>query len=149
MPRKEIVGYQLPGFSVVVERDPLRFFARTIGDLRPVCHEPAAAHAAGYPDLLVPPTYLFSLEMRRPDAYRALALLGANLRSALHAGETFTYHRQCFAGDRLDFDLKITDYTEKREGKLGLLQRTATVTRLGKPVAELTNVLAVKWDGAA
>ncbi|MFE4956054.1 MaoC family dehydratase N-terminal domain-containing protein [Streptomyces sp. NPDC056653] len=149
MLRKSIVGQHLPGFSVVVERDPLRFFARSIGDLRPVCHDVAAARAAGHPDLVVPPTYLFSLEMRRPEPYRALDLLSAELRCALHAGETFTYHRQCFAGDRLDFDLSITDYTEKRGGRLGLLQRKATVTRLGETVAELTNVLAIQWDGAA
>lgn len=149
MTRQSIVGRKLTGFSVDIERDPLRFFARTIGDLRPECHDVAAARAAGLPDLLVPPTYLFSLELRRPEPYRALDLLGADLSAALHAGETFTYHRQCFAGDRLDFELAVTGYTEKREGTLGLLERTATVTRHGEPVAELTNVLAIQWDRAA
>ncbi|MGW1950954.1 FAS1-like dehydratase domain-containing protein [Streptomyces sp. NPDC001940] len=149
MPAQSIVGQQLPGFTAVIERGPLRFFARTIGDLRPECHEIAAARAAGYPDLLVPPTYLFSLEMGRPDPYYALGVLGASLSAALHAGETFTYYRPCFAGDRLDFELGITGYTEKREGRLGLLERTASVTREGEPVAELVNVLAIRWDGAA
>ncbi|MGW1876897.1 MaoC family dehydratase N-terminal domain-containing protein [Streptomyces sp. NPDC001975] len=149
MSRQSIVGERLPGFDVTVERGPLRFFARTIGDLRPVCHDVAAARAAGYPDLLVPPTYLFSLEMGRPDPYHALGLLGAGLPAALHAGETFTYHRPCFAGDRLDFELGITGYSEKREGRLGLLERTASVTRDGEPVAELVNVLAIRWDAAA
>ncbi|MFD8817645.1 MaoC family dehydratase N-terminal domain-containing protein [Streptomyces sp. NPDC059627] len=149
MPRQSIVGTKLTGFSVDVERGPLRFFALVIGDLRPECHDLVAARAAGHPDLLVPPTYLFGLELRRPEPYRALDLLGADLSAALHAGETFTYHRQCFAGDRLDFDLAITGYTEKRDGRLGLLERTATVARHGEPVAELTNVLAIQWDRVA
>ena len=144
-----VVGQALPGFSVDVERDPLRLFARTIGDLRPECHALDAARAAGYPDLLMPPTYLFTLELRRPDPYRALELLGTRLSAALHGGETFRYQQLCFAGDRLDFDLEITGYTEKRGGALGLLERTTSVRRGSELVAELVNVLAIRWDADA
>jgi acyl dehydratase len=146
--REAIVGTRLPGFVVEVERDPLRSFAATIGDQRPECHDVTAARAHGYPDLLVPPTYLFSLELRRPDPYRVLDLLGTSLPCVLHAGESFTYHQLCFAGDRLDFDLEITDYTEKRGGALGLLERTTRVRRGDEAVAELTNVLAIHWAAA-
>jgi acyl dehydratase len=149
MSKPSIVGLALPGFSVDIERDPLRFFARTLGDLRPECHDVTAARAAGHPDLLVPPTYLFSLELRRPQPYAALAALGTTLSAALHAGETFTYHRLAHAGDRLEFELRITGYTEKRGGALGFLERTATVCRGGEPIAELVNVLAIRWAGAA
>jgi len=144
--RETVVGQVLPGFAVDVERDPLRLFARTIGDLRPECHDLDAARAAGYPDLLMPPTYLFSLELRRPEPYRALELLGTRLSAALHAGESFRYRQLCFAGDRLDFDLRITGYTEKRGGALGLLERTTSVRRGSELVAELVNVLAIRWD---
>ncbi len=148
MTRTAIVGTRLPGFTVDVERDPLRSFAATIGDRRPECHDVTAARAAGCPDLLMPPTYLFSLELRRPDPYRALELLGTGLPNALHAGESFTYHQLCFAGERLDFELEITDYTEKRGGELGLLERTTRVRRGDEAVAELTNVLAIRWVAA-
>jgi len=147
--REQIVGRALPGFAVGVERDPLRFFAHTIGDLRPECHDVQLARAAGYPDLLVPPTYLFALELRRPEPYRALELLGARLADALHAGQSFSYRKLCFAGDRLDFELRITGYTEKRGGALGLLERTTAVRRGPELVAELVNVLAIRWDAAA
>ena len=146
MSREMVVGQALPGFAVDVERDSLRLFARAIGDLRPECHDVDAARAAGYPDLLMPPTYLFSLELRRPDPYRALELLGTRLSAALHAGESFRYRQLCFAGDRLDFDLQITGYTDKRGGALGLLERTASVRRGSELVAELVNVLAIRWD---
>jgi hypothetical protein len=141
-----IVGRALPGFAVDVERDPLRLFAPTIGDLRPECHDVEVARAAGYPDLLVPPTYLFTLEMRRPEPYRALELLGARLSVALHAGQSFSYRQLCFAGDRLDFELRITGYTEKRGGALGLLERTTAVRRGPELVAGLVNVLAIRWE---
>jgi acyl dehydratase len=144
--RETIVGQALPGFVVDVERYPVRLFARTIGDLRAECHDVEAARAAGYPDLMVPPTYLFTLELGRPEPYRALELLGSRLSAALHAGQSFRYQRLCFAGDRLDFELRITDYTEKRGGALGLLERTTTVRRGPEPVAELVNVLAIRWE---
>jgi hypothetical protein len=141
-----VVGRALPGFAVEVERDPLRLFARTIGDLRPACHNVDAARAAGYPDLLIPPTYLFTLELRRPEPYRALELLGTHLSAAMHAGQSFRYRQLCFAGDRLDFDLEITGYTEKQGGALGLLERTTSVRRGSELVAELVNVLAIRWE---
>jgi hypothetical protein len=143
--REMVVGKALPGFAVDVERDPLRLFARTVGDQRSECHDVAAAQAAGYPDLLMPPTYLFTLELRRPEPYLALELLGARLSAALHAGQSFRYRTLCFAGERLDFDLKITGYTEKRGGSLGLLERTTSVRRGSELVGELVNVLAIRW----
>jgi acyl dehydratase len=140
---------RLTGFSLIVERDPLRSFARAIGDDRAVCLDVEAARAAGYPDLLAPPTYLFSLELHRPRRYAALEQLGASLSAALHANQSISYDRLCFAGDHLDFELQITGYSEKRGGALGFLERTTHVVRQGQPVATLTNVLAVRWDRAA
>lgn len=149
MPPLSVVGRELTGFSVSVERDGLRAFADAIGETRPHYRDAAAARAAGYPDVLVPPTYLFSLELRRPDRYATLDELGAPLSSARHAGESISYERLCFAGDTLDFRLRITDYTEKRQGALGLLERTTDVSRDGDLVATLVNVLAIRWDQSA
>ena len=60
MSREMIVGRALPGFAVDVERDPLRLFARTIGDRRPECHDVEAARAAG--------TAIFSTDQSVLDA---------------------------------------------------------------------------------
>jgi acyl dehydratase len=147
--RETIVGQELPGFAVDVARYPVRLFARTVGDLRAECHDVDAARAAGYPDLMIPPTYLFTLELRRPDPYRALDLLGSPLSAALHAGQSFAFQQLCFAGDRLDFELRITGYTEKQGGALGLLERTTAVRRGSEPVAELVNVLAIRWEAGS
>jgi len=144
-----VVGRELTGFSVRVLREELYRFARAIGETRPHYCDAAAAQAGGYPDVLVPPTYLFSLELRRPNRYATLDELGAPLSSALHAGESISYERLCFAGDALDFRLRITDYTEKRQGSLGLLERTTDVSRDGQVVATLVNVLAIRWDRVA
>jgi acyl dehydratase len=147
--REMIVGRALPGFAVDIERDQVCLFARTIGDLRPECHDVEAARSAGYPDVLAPPTYVFSLELRRPQPYAALELLETSLSAALHAGQSFTYRQLCFAGDRLDFDLRITGYAEKRGGALGLLERTTCVRRGNDVVAELVNVLAIRWESVS
>jgi acyl dehydratase len=144
-----VVGRELAGFSVQVRREELYRFARAIGETRPQYCDAAAAQAIGYPDVLVPPTYLFSLELRRPDRYATLDELGAPLSSARHAGESISSERLCFAGDTLDFRLRITDYIEKRQGSLGLLERTTEVSRDGQLMATLVNVLAIRWDRAA
>src|SRR5262249_43014580 len=97
--REAIIGRELSVFEVAVGRDPLRWFAQVLGFADPVYHDVDAARAAGYPDLLVPPTYLFSLELRRPDPYGVVRELGFKESQLLHGGQEFGYHAPAFAGD--------------------------------------------------
>jgi len=45
----------------VVGREKIRDFATAIGDFNPLYHDEAAAKAAGYDDIIAPPTFLTTL----------------------------------------------------------------------------------------
>ncbi|MEV0084777.1 MaoC family dehydratase N-terminal domain-containing protein [Saccharopolyspora sp. NPDC050642] len=139
-----LVGRVLPAFSTAAERGQLALFAQVIGEDDPVYLEVGAARAAGFPDLPIPPTFLFSLELRRPDPRGALRELGVDLRQVLHGEQVFDYHRPAFAGEVLDFEPRISDYYEKKGGALRFLVRRTEVSRAGEPIAALTNTLVVR-----
>jgi hypothetical protein len=140
-----LAGTRLPGFSATIERDRLIAFCAAIGETRSAYVDVAAARADGHPDVLVPPTYLFTLEFERPQPYLGLERLGAPLSAVLHAEQAFDYAQSCRVGDRLDFEPVIADYRESTGGRIAFLRRHTTVLRAGSVVARLTNVLAVRW----
>jgi N-terminal half of MaoC dehydratase len=139
---------RLPGFTVDVDRQHVLRFLDAIGERRPECGDVDVDGAAAQPDLPVPPTYLFTLELARPRPYLALERIGAPLSAALHAQQEFEYFAPVYAGDRLDFAPVVGGYVEKRGGRLGFLERRTTVRRGGEVVARLINVLAIRWEVA-
>lgn len=137
----QLIGQKVQPFSATAERGQLAFFARTIGLDDPVYSDIEAARAAGHRDLPLPPTFLFSLEMLRPEPHGALAELGIDMRSVLHGEQSFDYHATAYAGDVLNFAGEFIDYYEKKNGTLRFLLRRTDVTRAGEPIATLTNTL--------
>jgi hypothetical protein len=142
--RHALIATVLQPFSVVVERSQLQFFASAIGEEDAAYVDVDAARSAGHPDLVVPPTFFFSLELKRPDPHAALRAAGADLSQILHGEQSFEYHLLAHAGDELHFLPRITDYQEKKGGALAFLTRTTSVTRQGEPVADLVNVAAIR-----
>jgi acyl dehydratase len=146
---RSIIGSRTPGHSVDVERGRLRFFAKATGQTDPVYTDVEAAEAAGHRDLPVPPTFLFCLNMEEPHALRLLESLGVDLRTILHGSQTFVYHAQAYAGDRLTFSTHISDVYEKKGGALEFIVRTTEVTRDGELVAEVSGAVVVRNRKAA
>jgi acyl dehydratase len=142
---KRFIGHVMPAFSADVEKGRLRFFATATGQTDPVYADEAAAQAAGYPSLPVPPTFLFCLEMEAPDPAAIRNLLGMDYRTLLHGEQGFTYHRMAFAGDRLTFEQRIDDIYDKKGGALEFVVRKTRVTnQRGEDVAELRAVTVIR-----
>lgn len=139
-----IIGTRSPGHSVQVERGRLRFFAAATGQNAAVYTDVEAAKAAGHRDLPVPPTFLFCLDMEKPDPFSFLEELGIDVRTILHGGQKFAYHAQAYAGDTLTFSTVVDDVYAKKGGALEFLVRTAEVTREGELIAELTSTTVVR-----
>ncbi len=138
------IGSRTPAFTVTVERGRLRFFAKAIGERDAVYTDLAAAEQAGHRDLPVPPTFLFCLEMDRPDPMSFLTDAGVDPARVLHGSQRFTYHAMAYAGDRLTFESHITDDYEKKGGLLRFLVRETRVTRDNDPIATLNTVAIVR-----
>jgi acyl dehydratase len=138
---KKHIGRQLPTFLVTAEAGQLRFFAKATGETSPIYFDEQAARDAGHPNLPLPPTFLFSLELQIPsNAWRdELGIVTARI---LHGEESFRYHRMAYAGDTLRFDVRIADIYDKKGGALEFVVRETRVTNQhGEHVADLRSVL--------
>jgi hypothetical protein len=139
------IGHQLPPFQVEVEKGRLRFFAKATGQADPVYTDEAAAHDAGHPDLPVPLTFLFCLEMEAPNPAAIRELLGMDYRSLLHGAQGFSYHAMAYAGDTLTFRQRIEDIYDKKNGALEFVVRKTHVSnQRDELVAELRCVTVVR-----
>ncbi len=142
---RKFIGYTSPRCTLEVEKGRLRQFAHAIGEQDPVYTDEAAARAAGYPSLPIPPTFLFCLEMDRPNPYGWFDEVGIPLPKVLHGEQAFTYHRMAFAGDALTFDSRITDIYDKKGGLLEFIVQDNRITnQRGELVAEFKRTIVVR-----
>jgi acyl dehydratase len=144
------IGTQLPATTLTVDAGRLRFFAKSIGETNPLYTDVAVAKAAGYADLPVPPTFLFSIELENPDQFRWVVDQGIDPRFVLHGEQSFTYHSIAHAGDTLTATPRIVDVYSKKGGALEFIVKNTTVTRAdGSAVADLETVIVVRNPGPA
>lgn len=135
---------ELEPLTFEVERGRLRAFARSIGETDRVYTDVDAARAAGHPDLLVPPTFFFSMSLERDAPFGYLDALGVDMRHVLHGEQTFVYHRLAHAREVLVLHDRIVDVHDKRGGAMQLVVKETDVHRDSQLVATATSVLVVR-----
>ncbi|MEU8705334.1 MaoC family dehydratase N-terminal domain-containing protein [Streptomyces sp. NPDC048565] len=84
-----------------VGREKIREFAEAVGDANPAYTDPEAAKALGYPDVIAPPTFVFSIAYRAAGQVVADPQLGLDFSRVVHGDQKFAYERPVRAGDRL------------------------------------------------
>ncbi|MFB6600601.1 FAS1-like dehydratase domain-containing protein [Streptomyces diastaticus] len=84
-----------------VGREKIREFARAVGDTSPVYTDTEAAKALGYPDVIAPPTFVFSLTFQAAGQVIEDPQLGLDYSRVVHGDQKFAYARPLRAGDRL------------------------------------------------
>ncbi|MCP3805298.1 MaoC family dehydratase N-terminal domain-containing protein [Allokutzneria sp. A3M-2-11 16] len=135
-------GLRLAPFTTRVGRDRVRRFALAVGEQRPSHVDVAAARAAGYPDLPLPPTMLFGIEVEhRGD--EVLEAMGYDPNRALHTEQRFTYHADVFAEEELVFSSVITDVYNRKAVSMDFVVQDTSVARDGVVVVEFRHVLAI------
>jgi acyl dehydratase len=144
-----LIGSEQPPLTVHVERGRLRLFAKAIGEDDPVYTDVEAARAAGHPDLLVPPTFFYSLELERPDPFALLKALGVDLRRVLHGEQAFTYLAPAYAGDTLTCSSRIADVYERKGGALEFIVRETDVSRDHESIVRMSSTTIVRNPDSA
>jgi acyl dehydratase len=88
-----------PSAPYEVSRVKIAEFATAIGDTSPLCCDRAAAQAAGYPDVIAPPT--FAIVVTSADTAKLMADpgLGVNYAMIVHGEQSFAHSRPLRAGD--------------------------------------------------
>ena len=142
---KKFIGYEVPPTLWDVEKGRIRFFAEVIGVTDPIHLDAAAAKAAGYRNVVAPPTFIFGAESDSGVLMKLLDTLKIDLRKVLHGEQRFDYHAPVCAGDTLRFPTRVTDIFDKKGGALEFVVNDTKVTnQVGEHVADLHSVIVVR-----
>ena len=130
-----------------VGREKIREFARAIKGDSPLHHDVDAAKAAGYPDVIAPPTFAVILSMAAQDQIVEDDQLGVDYSRVVHGQQDFVHHRPIRAGDRL-LTVAHVDDIKTRAGNDFLTVRAEITTTDGEQVCTATSMLVVRGPEA-
>ena len=88
-----------PSEPYEVSRVKIAEFATAIGEPSSLCRDRAAAQAAGYPDVIAPPTFAIVITSGANARLIADPDLGVNYAMVVHGEQSFTHSRPLHAGD--------------------------------------------------
>jgi acyl dehydratase len=138
------VGRRLPPTpAYLVGREKIREFATAIGAGDPAYHDPDAARALGYPDVVAPPTFPVVPAGAASRQLRDDPELGLEYSRVVHGDQRFVYTRPVVAGDELVCEVTVAEITE-RAGHEFLTTRVDVSTVAGEPVVTVWNKLVVR-----
>ncbi|MBK0417913.1 MaoC family dehydratase N-terminal domain-containing protein [Leucobacter sp. CSA1] len=96
-----------PTAPYLVGREKVREFARAVLSEAPVHHDPEAARAAGFSDVVAPPTFAVVVQESTLQQLLADADAGVDFSRVVHGDQRFSYTRPIVAGDELTATLTI------------------------------------------
>jgi acyl dehydratase len=136
-----------PTEPYLVGREKIREFSRAVFATNPINYEPDAARAAGYADVVGPPTFPVVIQeltlaqlLAEPDA-------GIDFSRVVHGEQRFAYTRPVVAGDLLTATLTVTSI-KSLGGNAMITAATDIVDAAGAHVVTSTSMLVVRGDDA-
>jgi len=147
---KKLIGHEFKAFDATAEAGKVRLFCKAIGEENPIYSDEAAAKAAGYKAVPVPPTFLQALTNDDPVKGGLLRLLGVDIGLILHGEQHYDYYAPVFVGDTITCQQKVTDIYDKKGGALWfVVSETSMKNKAGKLVAKATGITVVRNPDAA
>lgn len=136
-----------PVSPYLVGREKVREFARAVFATSPLNYDPVAASAAGYADVVAPPTFAVVLQeatlaqlLAEPDA-------GIDFSRVVHGEQRFSYTRPIVAGDELTATLSVTS-VKTLGGNAMVTAESVIVDPQGEHVVTAISTLVVRGDDA-
>jgi len=129
----------------LVGREKIREFAAAIGATDAEYHDPEAARAAGYADVVAPPTFPVVVTMAASRQIVADPALGLDYSRVVHGDQRFAYARPVVAGDSL-VCVNTVDEIISRGGHDFLTTRTEVTTEAGEPVVTVWSKLVQRGE---
>ena len=134
-----------PTAPYLVGREKIREFSRAVLSTSPVNFDVDAAKAAGYSDLVAPPTFPVVIQestlaqlLAEPDA-------GIDFTRVVHGDQRFSYTRPIVAGDELTARLTVASI--KSLGGHSMVTAESTITDAsGAHVVTAISTLVVRGD---
>jgi len=128
-----------------VGRERIREFATAVGERSPLCHDVEAARAAGYPDLVAPPSFPVVFTMPRIELFLRDPGFGWRFEGTVHGDQKIEFQRPIHAGDELVTVVRV-DGLRTRAGTHMLTLHCAVSTIGGEPVCATEALLLSQED---
>jgi len=135
-----------PSEPYVVGREKIREFARAIGATDAEYHDPAAARAIGYEDVVAPPTFPIVFTMASSRQIIDDPELGIDYSRVVHGDQRFAYTRPVVAGDAL-VCVNTVEEIISRGGHDFVTTRSDVTTESGEPVVSVWSKLVQRGEG--
>lgn len=142
----DLVGRAFPPVApYLVGREKVREFARAVFATSPLSHDPAAALAAGHPDVVAPPTFPVVIQEATLQQLLAEPDAGIDFTRVVHGDQRFSYTRPVVAGDELTATLSVTS-VKTLGGNAMVTAESAMVDSSGEHVVTAISTLVVRSD---
>lgn len=142
----EILGRVYPATeSYTVGREKVREFARAVKANSPLHFSVEAAQAAGYSDLVAPPTFAIILAQKADAQLISDPEARIDFSRVVHADQRFTLHRPIVAGDELLTEVHVDGLRVMGAGAM-LTTREEIVSVSGEKVATCISSLLVRGE---
>ncbi len=142
----ELVGRHFPPTApYLVGREKVREFSRAVLATHPINLDPSAAQAAGYSDVVAPPTFAVVIQEGTLAQLLNEPGSGIELTRIVHGSQQFSYTRPIVAGDELIAQLAVESV--KTLAGNALVTAVSTITdAAGEHVCTATSMLVVGGD---
>ena len=140
---RSLYGQEHEAGPFEVTEDQIKAFSRSIGDANPICNDPAAAQAAGYANVVAPPTFctLMVHLVKKPDINLKFG------RIRMNGGQRVQPRGPIVAGDQLTASSHLKDVYPKtgRSGTMVfIVWETTFRNRKGEVVADVQESTACR-----
>lgn len=134
-----------PVAPYLVGREKVREFARAVLATAAIHHDPEAARAAGFADVVAPPTFPIVVAEATLQQLLAEPDAGIDFSRVVHGDQRFSYTRPIVAGDELTATLRVTSI-KSLGGNSMITSETAMVDAAGAHVVTSISTLVVRGE---
>jgi acyl dehydratase len=129
----------------LVGREKVREFARAVLATSPVHFDPEAARAAGYSDVVAPPTFPIVVQDATLQQLLNDPEGGVDFSRVVHGDQRFSYTRPIVAGDELTGAMTVTS-VKSLAGNSMVTSETTITDATGAHVVTATSSLVVRGE---
>src|SRR6476619_2575961 len=132
-----------PSGPYAVSAEGLAAFASAVGSSDPVHSSSEAARAAGYGDVIAPPTFAVTIAQQCDAVFVQDPEAGIDYSRVVHGEQRFVHHRPITAGDEVLGTLTV-DTVRETGGHAMVTTRTELATTTGEAVCTSTSTIVVR-----
>jgi len=136
-----------PTAPYLVGREKVREFARAVHATAPLHYDPVVARAAGFADVVAPPTFPVVVQEATLAQLLAEPDGGIDFSRVVHGEQRFDYVRPVIAGDELTATLRVTS-VKSLGGNSMVAAESSIVDADGVLVVTAVSTLVVRGDNS-